>query len=112
MNFIHGEGKGLEVDCGKCGAVLAFSSNDLDLLEVGDVVACEACGFELAVRAAAAGLTLEPLGTVFQCPHCAASLTAGADLLALLEERSEGLEGASVNCPQCARGFEVQFEGV
>ena len=73
----------LEIVCPVCGEASLVLAEDLEDLEVGDVLECEACGAFLEV------VSLDPLE---------------------VEVTEEGLEGFFVDCPRCGHTFEVSEE--
>ncbi|WP_018110709.1 zf-TFIIB domain-containing protein [Thermus igniterrae] len=73
----------LEIVCPACGEASLVAAEDLETLEVGDVLECEACGAYLEV------VSLDPLE---------------------VEAVEEGLEGFFVDCPRCGHTFEVSEE--
>ena len=68
----------LEIVCPVCGEASLVLAEDLEDLEVGDVLECEACGAFLEV------VSLDPLE---------------------VEVTEEGLEGFFVDCPRCGRSL-------
>lgn len=73
----------LEITCPVCGEASVVLAEDVETLEVGDVLECEACGAFLEV------VSLDPLE---------------------VEVTEEGLEAFFVDCPRCGYTFEVSEE--
>jgi lysine biosynthesis protein LysW len=95
----------LEITCPVCGEVSVVLAEDLETLEVGDVLECEACGAFLEV------VSLDPLelevseggleGFFVDCPRCSYTL-----------EVSEEEAGQEVECPECGFRFVPDWSEV
>jgi lysine biosynthesis protein LysW len=95
----------LEITCPVCGEVSVALAEDLETLEVGDVLECEACGAFLEV------VSLDPLelevseggleGFFVDCPRCGYTL-----------EVSEEEAGQEVECPECGFRFVPDWSEV
>ena len=79
----------LEIVCPVCGEASLVLAEDLEDLEVGDVLECEACG-ALEVEVTEEGLE----GFFVDCPRCGHTF-----------EVSEEDQGQEVECPECGFRF-------